>query len=206
MLALPLITTAEEIPPAKKVTTPRLLGTVSGGRITQPWAYIEEEGSTTSQGKRYKLQEKLSDGSRIIKISRAEVVLEKNGKQEILILEGPRIREPIVSVSSTHKVVNKNAAIAKVGSLSNTLRLLEAKSRFNTAGIPGFIVDGVAKSSILDLAGLKNGDLIRSVNGQELTTMQKAIQIMCKVRNQSQVNVELLRSNRLMKLKYDLEN
>jgi general secretion pathway protein C len=186
---------------------PRLLGTVSGGKITQSWAYIEDGESTSgNQSKRYKLQDKLSDGSQIIKISRAEVVLEKNGKQEVLVLEGPRIKEPIVSVSPTHKVVNKNAALARIGSLSNTLRLVEAKSRFNTNGEPGFIVDGIPKSSILERAGFKNGDLIRSVNGQELSTMQKAIQVMCKARNQSQINIELLRSKRLLKLKYDLEN
>ena len=152
------------------------------------------------------MQDKLGDGSRIIEISRAEVVLEKNGKRKVLILEGPRVKEAIVSVSPTHKVVSKNAALAKIGSLSNTLRLVEAKSRFNTEGEPGLIVDGIAKSSILELAGLKNGDLIRSVNGQELSTMQKTIQVMCKVRNQSQINIELLRSNRLLKLTYDLEN
>jgi general secretion pathway protein C len=199
LFTVPLVVCAEP--------KPRLLGTVSGGKITQPWAYIEEgQPASANQSKRYKLQDKLADGSRIIKISRAEVVLEKDGKQEILILEGPKAREPIVSVSSTHKVVNKNAALAKIGSLSNTLRLVEAKSHFNAEGVPGFIVDGIPKSSILEQAGLKNGDLIRSVNGQELSTMQKAIQVMCKARNQSQINVELLRSNRMLKLKYDLEN
>lgn len=207
ILTLPIIISAEEIPRGKKEANYRLLGTVSGGQITQSWAYIEE-GKSASGNKirRYKLEDKLTDGSRVIKISRAEVVLEKDGKKEVLVLEGPRIKETIVSVSPTHKVVNKNAAMAKIGSLSNTLKLVEAKSRFNTDGQPGFIVDGIPKSSILEQAGLKNGDLIRSVNGQELSTIQKAIQVMCKVRNQNQINVELLRSNRLLKLKYDLEN
>ena len=189
----------------KEGINPRLLGTVSGGRIAQPWAFIEGP-EPTNQCRWYKLHDRLADDAQIVEIRRGEVVIEKAGRQEILILEGPRTKRAIVSISPTQKIINKYQALALIGNFSKVLNLVEVKPSFNTEGNSGFIVDGIPKASIAELAGLKNGDLISSVNGQGLSTPQKTIQVFRKVRNLSQIDVELLRNNRLLKLNYELKD
>lgn len=182
----------------------RLLGTVSGGKVTPAWAFIEEADSI-KQGKWYKLNDRLDDGSGILKVRRGEVVLKKGNKQKILILEGPLTKRAIVSLSPTHKVVKKYDAFTEIGNLSGLSKLVEIKPHFNADGEFAFLVDGIENGSLVELAGLKNGDLIRAANGQKFSTPQKTIQILRKVRNQPQIDVELLRSNKSVKLHYDLK-
>jgi len=52
--------------------------------------------------------------------------------------------------------------------------------------------------------GLKNGDVIRAVNGHRLTSKQKAHQIFKKVRSQAVISLELLRDDETKKLSFDL--
>lgn len=156
----------------------RLLGTLSADSITQSWAYIEEL-APERQCRWYKLQERLTDGSRIVEIRRVEVVLVKNGKQEILILEGPVSKGETVSISPTQRITNEYAA------------LISAKAA--KAGKPG-------------LTGLKKGDVIVSANGQRLSTPQKAIQVLRKLHNFSQIRLQLLRNKQLLKLNYELKD
>jgi len=52
--------------------------------------------------------------------------------------------------------------------------------------------------------GLKNGDIIRTVNGHRLTSKQKAYQIFKKARSQAAMNIELLRDNETKTLSFSL--
>ena len=59
----------------------------------------------------------------------------------------------------------------------------------------------------LGLAGpfaLKNGDIIRNVNGQRLTSKQKAFQILKKARTQDVMNVEFTRNDREKRFSFGL--
>jgi len=53
--------------------------------------------------------------------------------------------------------------------------------------------------------GLKNGDIIRVVNGHRLTSKQKALQVFKKARSQETMSVELLRDGETKELSFDLQ-
>ena len=86
-------------------------------------------------------------------------------------------------------------------------------SMLGKAVIEPYVVDGQAEgikitgldgiSEAKDL-GLKNGDVIRVVNGQQVTSMQKAYQIFKKARKQAMIDIELLRGNEPQKLSFTL--
>jgi type II secretion system protein C len=86
-----------------------------------------------------------------------------------------------------------------------TDKLRYAASMIPKANIEPHIIDGQVEGlRITDLEdikgaedlGLKNGDVIRAVNGQRLDSKQKAYQISRKVRSQTAMNIELMRDNR----------
>ena len=52
--------------------------------------------------------------------------------------------------------------------------------------------------------GLKDGDVVRAVNGHRLTSKQKAYQISMKARSQTTLNVELLRKNKIKTFSFSL--
>ena len=68
----------------------------------------------------------------------------------------------------------------------------------------GLKLENIEKGSLAGRAGLKNGDIIKVVNGQRLTSPQRAIQVFRKLRSQSGVGVVLARGNRSVKLQYKI--
>ncbi len=70
--------------------------------------------------------------------------------------------------------------------------------------VEGLKITGLENIRGADDLGLKNGDIIRAVNGQRLTSKQKAYQIFKKARSQAAVNIELLRGNENKMLSFSL--
>ena len=70
--------------------------------------------------------------------------------------------------------------------------------------IEGLRITGLENISEAKELGLKNGDIIRMVNGHRLTDKQKAFQIFKKARSQASVSMELLRDNKTKNLSFSL--
>lgn len=70
--------------------------------------------------------------------------------------------------------------------------------------VEGLKITGIENAPDAEALGLKNGDIIRQVNGQRLTSLQKAFQVMQKARYQRSIDIELLRQGRSKKLCFDL--
>ena len=51
--------------------------------------------------------------------------------------------------------------------------------------------------------GLRNGDIVRSVNGQTLTSKQKAFQVLQKARAQSKIEMQLMRDGKVKDLSFN---
>jgi type II secretion system protein C len=70
--------------------------------------------------------------------------------------------------------------------------------------VEGLKITGLENIKGAEDLGLKNGDIIRSVNGQRLTSKQKAYQIFKKARSQAAANIELWRGNENKTLSFSL--
>ena len=70
--------------------------------------------------------------------------------------------------------------------------------------VDGLKITGLENIRGAEDLGLKNGDIIRTVNGHRLTSKQKAYQIFKKARSQAAMNIELLRDNETKTLSFSL--
>ena len=68
--------------------------------------------------------------------------------------------------------------------------------------VEGLKITGLENIRGAEELGLKNGDIIRTVNGHRLTSKQKAYQIFKKARSQAAANIELLRGNETKTLSF----
>jgi type II secretion system protein C len=71
--------------------------------------------------------------------------------------------------------------------------------------VEGLRITGLENIRGAEEIGLKNGDIIRTVNGHRLTSKQKAYQIFKKARSQEAMNIELLRDNETKTLSFSLK-
>lgn len=68
----------------------------------------------------------------------------------------------------------------------------------------GLRITGLENIPMAQFFGFQNGDVVQSVNGQPLTSKQKAFQVLMKVRTQSRVDLQLLRDGKNKELSFNL--
>ena len=74
------------------------------------------------------------------------------------------------------------------------------------AGQPdGLAISSIDKVPLAKTLGLRDGDVIRRVNGQHITSRQKAFQIFRKAKQQAHLTIELERQGKSETLSFDLE-
>jgi type II secretion system protein C len=71
--------------------------------------------------------------------------------------------------------------------------------------VEGLLVTGIENVKEAQMLGLKNGDVIRSVNGHRLVSKQQAYQVLKKARAQDIMSFELLRNNRTKELSFSIK-
>jgi general secretion pathway protein C len=68
----------------------------------------------------------------------------------------------------------------------------------------GLRITGLEKIPMAEMIGLKNGDILQAVNGQRLTSQQKAFQILMKAKTLSKVDIQLSRDGKSKDLSFNL--
>ncbi len=68
----------------------------------------------------------------------------------------------------------------------------------------GLRISGLEKVPLAEMFGLKNGDVIQTINGQQLTSKQKAFQVLMKAKTQSRVDIQLLRNGKNKDLSFEI--
>ena len=113
-----------------------------------------------------------------------------------------RAKETMKAASPTMQVPNESGGrIRHVEVLLN--RAVIAPYAVNDR-IEGLRITGLENVPAAADLGLKNGDVIRAVNGQRLTSKQHAYQVLKKARTQPSVSIELLRSGRTRQISFAL--
>ena len=186
-----------------------LLGTALGN-TRDPIAFIKD----LKLGKQgvYRVGHVIRE-AKIVRITMGEVLLDVNGKQETLRLSKrgiawARLNEvtpAIVSVSSDRIVVSKNGLLNESDNILTSLRNIKIRPYYESEKVSGMMVEGIPESSIIAQAGLQNKDVVKTVNNQRIDSYQKALQVFTKAKNQSEIEVSLLRDGQIKNLSYRIE-
>lgn len=183
-----------------------LLGTAVGNS-KDPIAFIKD----LKIGKQgiYKLGS-LVKGARVIKIALGEVVLDINGQNETLRLSRRALSwtkreeelEAIISISDDQVTVSRKGLFNQARNIVSILPKLKFKPYYEANKVSGLMIEGIAQDSIIAAAGIRNKDVVKTVNNQKITTYQKALQVLSKARNQSEINVDLVREGKAKSVCY----
>jgi general secretion pathway protein C len=69
----------------------------------------------------------------------------------------------------------------------------------------GFKLFSIRKGSIYSKIGIQNGDVIQRINGYEITSPDKALEIYTKLKDAKTIRIELTRRGKPMKFTYKVE-
>jgi general secretion pathway protein C len=144
-------------------------------------------------------------GARVVRIFKDKVVLNLNGKDELLLMDMEERPEQASAASmargsSRGQVVTYNISRNVVQESLNNLASVMSQARVEPhiqEGKPeGFRVSQIQSGSLLSSMGFRNGDVIKSVNGRDISTTEDAMRLYDTMKGSSFFQVGILRDNR----------
>lgn len=192
-----------------------LFGTVSGSPL---FARAVIKDLKTDVFDIYKIGQVVGN-ARIESIEANAVILLHDEQRKVLEITGWQFNSGDnnhVSSSQTTKEISKtletdllsektNTNIrTKIEHIENVLKKVTIKPYVVNGRTEGLRITGLENLKTGKRFGLKNGDVIRTINGHLLTSKQKAYQVFKKARSQEAITFELLRGDKPKKLSFTL--
>jgi general secretion pathway protein C len=186
-----------------------LLGTITGD---QKEAYAVIEDTATRQQNLFRVGDTVQNA--IVKmILREKVVLNVNGKDEILKIEKDRqvstrfnpqtaARSPEGSQNITVKRSQMESAIRNVNTLMKQIRI---RPNFRNGKPDGLRLTGIRPNSIFYNMGLKSGDVLVGANGKPIESVDDVFKLYQNLQSSSRVQLEIKRRGRPKTIDYHIE-
>jgi len=193
-----------------------LLGTVTG-QAALARAVIKD--TKTDSIDLYRTGQVVS-GASIMGIEKEHIILLHNGERKILKIETSSTVQPAgdnnsrfdegafeeqISLLDTEgETGSVDTYRTRLGRIESILRKAKIRPYVADGEVQGLKLGGLDKISAARDFGLRDGDVIQIINGQRLTSKQKAYQIFLKARTQPVINLELLRGEKKRKVSFVL--
>ena len=176
----------------------------------------------------YTVGDQIENLAKVISVLRKKVIFRNLENKRLEFIEIDRELLKLKAQSSYSKPINRprfvqNNSLIRDGNtfkasraevnkhLSNYRNLLsQANTRPvrdpATGDILGFEVFAIRSGSIFEQLGLKNGDVINSVNGESVTDSSKAMSMFNQLRSANEIKISIKRNGRLEELEYQIED
>ncbi len=197
---------ADTLPSAEELGL-RLIGTIAGSRVASR-AIIENTAAKTAGP--YRIGSTVASAT-IKSIETDHVILLHAGRELVLRSSAgtpvttPRpVNQDKEPSAATTEAVQSPPPSARLGYVEELFREATIKPYVKNGQTEGLEITGLEQTPLAKLFGLRNGDVVKRVNGQNLTSRQKAFQVLKKARTQPKINLELLRKGKTKEMSFDL--
>ena len=164
-------------------------------------------------------------GARIYRIEKERVLLDNNGVNEYIDnggLGAPNLGvtplpvpgmaqaqheggDGVRQLSENQYVVARseiNSALTNLSDLATKARIVPS---FKNGVANGFKLFSIVPDSLYAKIGIQNGDVIRRINGYEMNSPDKALEIYQKLRDASRIEIEIERRGETLRKSYSIE-
>jgi general secretion pathway protein C len=201
----------------------KLWGTVTGP-MGKEYAVIEDAGK--KEQNLYQTGDPVQHATLKI-ILRNKVVLDVNGKDEILEMEDTSIRKTPKNTGMppttayTRPPLNRSSRLEEnaqpitlkrsyiINSGPDMLQLVDQnliKSSFDNNGEPdGIALSNVRSSAILRQMRLRNGDIISEIDGKKTNSMEDIIKLFDAINTSSEIKLQIKRRGQIKNFKYQIK-
>jgi len=205
------------LPSASQELGLELVGTVCG---SPPFSRAIIRNTKTKAVDLYRPGQAVA-GAYVQSIEDNVVILIHEGRRKMLSLKIAEAAPPATAARDTKdapggvkptpylrpaRIPEQPAAVkpSKIGYIEDILSKAVIEPYSVNGKVEGLKITGLEDVPVAEALGLKNGDVIRIVNGQQLTSLQKAFQVFQKARSQPAINLELSRGDETKELTFDL--
>lgn len=198
----------------------RLLGT-SQLTTAKPFAIIEDNNDHKQS--LYRLADEIPDAGTLVAIERKRVLIDHQG--EIVALEIADDHIPSVAAASRPEpsaarpsdkghgirrsgtnqfVVDRSVIDQNLQNMGSLLTQMRAVPNLEDGKTNGFRLSEIQQGSIFQQMGLHDGDVVKSIAGQEINDPMRAMELLSVLQNQQGVAIQVIRDGHPVDLSYQI--
>ena len=113
-----------------------------------------------------------------------------------------KVGSGVTKVSDTEYHVEREEIDRVLGNLSSVATKARIVPSFKNGKPNGFKLFSIKPKSIFSKIGLKNGDVVQKINGYDMNSPDKALELYSKLKDSSNITVDVKRRGRSMTLNY----
>jgi general secretion pathway protein C len=120
-------------------------------------------------------------------------------------LTDEELNDGIEKISDTKFNIQRSLVdkvLANQGSLMKTARVIPHEENGRVAGVRLY---GIRRNSLLGRLGVRNGDMLRTINGFDMTSPDTALEAYSRLRSADKLTLAVKRQNNEMTIEYNIE-
>jgi len=190
----------------------KLLGTLLS--VDSAWSIASLLDLTRQKSRTVMVGDQVED-SRVLEILRDRVVIARNGRLEVIDLApdvgvlGPSGdwmtdsgRTGIRALDESHYEVSRTEVEAALNHLEELARDVRIVPAYGGGQPHGFKVFAIRPGSLFAQIGMRDGDVVRRINGFEMNTAENALEVYTRLRSANRIDVELERNGSSIQRSY----
>jgi general secretion pathway protein C len=184
------------------------------------------EDRTTREQQVYRLHDVVRDGAVLAKVERNQIVLRRDGQQQILVLytDGTEDVTPSavnatprgagigagspdvkpVPTSTNRWVLDKQEVAAALNNLPQLLTKARVIPNFTDGKPDGFKIFSIAPDSLYAKIGLQNGDVLQQINGVEIKDPENFMRVFQQLKDETNIALDFVRNSRRESFSYEI--
>src|SRR6185436_6022524 len=207
----------------------KLLGTLVAG--LPEWSICSIQDVVTLKTATYMVGDKIQNAE-ILEIERSRVIIFNNNRREFIdgtsgdgstvAIAPPVVATPVVQAAATGaprsvalgngiKAISENEYEVPRAEIDKTLSNLNDVAMqarivpaFKDGVAQGFKLFSIRPDSIYTKIGIQNGDVIRRINGYDLNSPEKALEIYSKLKEANRIDIEIERNGSTVRSTYNV--
>lgn len=213
-----------ESEPVKSGLRVRLLGTLLSG--LKEWSFASIQDVVTQKAATYMVGMQIQ-GAEVLDIERNRVIILNNGRREFIngeagsgeavaytppVAARPNDAPPpsvamgsgIKAIDDTHYEVPRTEIDRTLSNLNDVAMQARIVPAFKDGVAQGFKLFSIRPDSIYTKIGIQNGDVIKRINGYDLNSPEKALEIYSKLKEASRIDIEVERNGSVLQKTYNV--
>ncbi len=184
----------------------KLWGTVTGNDALK-YAVIEATGASQRREQHLYREGDRVETATVEKILDDKIILSNQGRRQVLqmekFLQGARRPAPRTA-ATTRPVYRRTISRSMIDKATQNFDQLMGQARIEPVA-DGMKIASLQPASILRRLGLRNGDVVTSVNERPIRSMDDALNIYRDLQNGRNISIQLLRRNRAYTYQYNVK-
>lgn len=200
---------------------------LSATMVAEPaeWSFAVLDDGENDEERLMRAGQKVADFT-LAAIQRERVVLAKGGAFECVVLgekkkapkrpsrspsvgkstsKSGKIKDGITKTGANSYQIDREMLNEQLDDLSSLSKGARVIPHYRDGRPQGFKIVGVRPGSLYSHIGVRSGDVLKGVNGEEITSPNKALELYEQLKNSENVNVEIERRGRKVALEYNIK-